>query len=163
MLSAETLIGGAEASSEIEVPARLLEGNAAVATEDRRVRLRPLRVRDLRLIARAARDNEDLVAALMVQRALVEPELSIEQVGALPVGLMQFLLREVNRVSGITATEDEILAAMEDPLVRASLLLSKELGWTPEEIGRLTMGEVLMHVASLRAEASAAAPRAGGR
>jgi hypothetical protein len=42
---------------------------------------------------------------------------------------------------------------MEDPLVRASLLLSRELGWTPEEIGRLTMGEVLLHVAALRAEA----------
>ena len=153
MLPAEALIGGADGGCEVEIPERLLSGSPVASGDDRRVRLRPLRVRDLRLIARAARDNEDLVAALMVQRALVEPELSVEQMAALPVGLMQFLLREVNRISGITAIEDEILTAMEDPLVRASLLLSRELGWTPEEIGRLTMGEVLLHVAALRAEA----------
>ena len=78
-------------------------------------------MRDLRLIARAARENEDLTAALMVRQALVEPALSVEQMGAMPAGLMQFLLREVNRISGITAAEDEILAALEDPLVKASL------------------------------------------
>ena len=40
----------------------------------------------------------------MVQRALVEPALSVAEVTALHVGLVQFLLREVNRISGIDAT-----------------------------------------------------------
>ena len=146
MLSAEELLAGAGAEIEVEIPERLLPE----AEGDRRVRLRPLTVRDLRLIARAARENEDLTGALMVRQALVEPVLSLEQLGALPAGLLQFLLREVNRISGVTATEDEVLAALEDPLVKASLMLSRELGWTPEEVGRLTLGETMLHVAALR-------------
>lgn len=149
MLSAEQLLAGATVTQEVELPERLVPQSG----EDRRVTLRPLTVRDLRLILRAARESEDLTAALMVRQALVEPSLSLEEIGAMPAGLMQYLLREVNRISGIAATEDEILAALEDPLVKASLLLSRELGWTPEEIGRLTMGEMMLHVASLRAGA----------
>ena len=114
------------------------------------MRLKPLVVRDLRLIARAARENEDLTGALMVRQALVEPALSLDQLGALPVGLLQFLLREVNRISGISASEDEVLDALEDPLVKASLMLSRELGWTPDEVGRLTLGETMLHIAALR-------------
>ena len=145
MLSVEDVLGLAGTEHEVEIPQRLLPGAG-----DRRVRLRPLTVRDLRLIARATRDNEDLSGALMVRQSLVEPQLSTEQIGALPAGLLQFLLREVNRISGITASEDEVLNALDDPLVRASLLLSRELGWTPEEVGRLTLGETMLHVAALR-------------
>ena len=146
MLTADSLLAGANVRQEVEIPERLVAG----VDGDRRVTLRPLTVRDLRLIARASKENEDLTAALMVRQALVEPTLTLEQLGQLPAGLMQFLLREVNRLSGITANEDEIFAALEDPLVRASLMLSRELGWTPEEIGRLTLGETMLHVAALR-------------
>ena len=147
MLSAADLLAGVEAEAEVEIPERLLPPGTA----DRRVRLRPLTVRDLRLIGRAARENEDLTGALMVRQALVEPALSIDQVEAMPAGLLQQLLREVNRLSGITASEDEVLEALEDPLVKASIVLSTELGWTTEEVGRLTLGEAMLHVAALRA------------
>lgn len=151
MISAEDLLVGADCLHEIDLPEHLLPSGGGEG-RDSRVCLRPLTVRDLRLIARAAKDNEDLAAALMVRQSLIEPELTTEQMGAMPAGLMQFLLREVNRISGITATEDELLDAMEDPLVKASLLLSRELGWTPEEIGKLTVGETMLHVAALRAQ-----------
>ena len=147
MLSAADLLAGVEAEAEVEIPERFLPPGTA----DRRVRLRALTVRDLRLIARAARENEDIAGALMVRQALVEPVLTIDQVEAMPAGLLQQLLREVNRLSGITASEDEVLATLEDPLVKASVVLSTELGWTPEEIGRLTLGEAMLHVAALRA------------
>lgn len=146
MLSAEDLLAGADVETEVEIPEHLLPGDAP----DRRVRLKPLVVRDLRLIARAASENEDLTGALMVRQSLVEPALSLDQLGVLPVGLLQFLLREVNRISGISASEDEVLDALEDPLVKASLMLSRELGWTPDEVGQLTMGETMLHVAALR-------------
>jgi len=149
MLTADALLAGADATEIVELPERLLPQ----AEGDRQVRLRPLTVRDLRLIARASKENEDLTAALMVRQALVEPTLTLEQLGQLPAGAMQFLLREVNRLSGITATEDEILAELEDPLVRASLMLSREFGWTPDEIGRLTLGETMLHIAALRTRA----------
>ncbi|AVO36346.1 hypothetical protein [Pukyongiella litopenaei] len=145
MISAEDLIAGAATEHAVDIPEALLPD-----ADDRRVMLRPLTVRDLRLIARAARDNDDLSGALMVRQALVDPALSLDQIGALPAGLLQFLLSEVNRISGITATEAEVMDALEDPLVQASLLLSRELGWTPEEVGRLTLGETMLHVAALR-------------
>jgi hypothetical protein len=151
VLTAEDLLAGAGAEREVEVPERLLP--AVAEGTDRRVRLRPLTVRDLRLIARAAKENEDLTGALMVRQALVEPALTLDQIGALPAGLLEFLLREVNRLSGIAATEEEVLAALEDPLARATLTLAREYGWTPEEVGRLTLGEAMLHVAALRGRA----------
>ncbi|MDW4498761.1 hypothetical protein R5H30_12265 [Sulfitobacter sp. D35] len=145
MISAEDLIAGAAAEHAVEIPQALLP-----EAEDRRVVLRALTVRDLRLIARAVRDNDDLSGALMVRQALIDPSLSLDQIGALPAGLLQFLLAEVNRISGITASEEDVVGALEDPLVQASLLLSRELGWTPEEVGKLTLGETMLHVAALR-------------
>ncbi|MEM1161268.1 MAG: hypothetical protein AAGJ28_10070 [Pseudomonadota bacterium] len=146
MISADDLLAGASVETEVEIPERLLPE----ASGDRTVRLKPLTVRDLRLIARAAQQNEDLSGALMVRQSMIEPSLSMEELGALPAGILQFLLREVNRISGISAAEEEVLEALEDPLVKASLLLSKEMGWTPEEVGRLTLGETMLHVAALR-------------
>jgi hypothetical protein len=150
MLSADSLLADAQATVTVEIPAAVLPSVAAALPSDRCVRLRPLVVGDLRLIMRAARDNDELTAALMVHRSLLEPELTLAQVSAMPLGLMQFLLREVNRVSGLTASEAEIAAALEDPLAQASLRLSQAFGWTPQEIGKLTMGEVLTHLQFLK-------------
>lgn len=147
MLSADELLAGGALTHEVSVPPALL-GPAAPA--DGRVRLRPLAVRDLTLIARAAKDNDQLLSALMVQAALDEPRLTLAQVNALPVGLLEFLLREVNRVSGITLGADSLSAAAADPLVRAAHLLSAEFGWTPDDIAGLTLGQVLLHLELIR-------------
>jgi hypothetical protein len=145
VISAEDLLVGASHEHEVEIPESLLP-----EADDRLVLLRPLTVRDLRLIAKATRDNGELSGALMVRQALVSPALSLEHLGALPAGLLQFLLAQVNKISGITASEDEVIKALEDPLVQATLLLSREMGWTPEDVGRLTIGETMLHVAALR-------------
>jgi hypothetical protein len=142
-------MGGADATRDVEVPRELLAGSAAIAA-DRRVRLKPLTVNDLRLISRAARDSDELTAALMVQRSLVEPALSLPELSRIPVGLLQFLVREVNTLSGISASEEEVARAIEDPMAQAAFRLSRAFGWTPEEIGRLTMGEVLTHLQLLK-------------
>jgi hypothetical protein len=149
MLTAADLLAGADAIRDVEVPADLLGGPAA-PPDARRVRLKPLTVNDLRLVARAARDNDELTAALMVQRSLVEPALTVREVSRMPVGLMQFLLREVNAVSGISASEEQVARAIEDPLAQAAFRLSQAFGWTPEQIGKLTMGEVLAHLQLLK-------------
>ena len=149
MLTAADLLAGADAVREVEVPADLLGGLPATPA-DRRVRLTPLTVNDLRLIARAARDNDELTAALMVQRSLTEPALTVRDVARMPVGLLQFLLREVNALSGISASEEQVARAIEDPLAQAAFRLSQAFGWTPGQIGRLTMGEVLAHLQLLK-------------
>lgn len=149
MLAAENLLAGCTVTTLVEIPQRLL-GDVEIG--DRAVRLKPLSVHDLRLISRAARENDDLTAALMVQHALVEPELSLQQVSAMSAGLLQFLLQHVNRISGIHVSEEELADAMQDPLTQASFQLAREFGWTPEQIGDLTVGQMLLHLQMLRAQ-----------
>ena len=151
MLSAQDLLAGAELTYTIAVPAQVLHpGDEAAPNEGLTVRLRPLTIRDLQLISRAARDSDALIGALMVQRALVEPELSVVQVGALHVGLVQFLLGHVNRISGITSDPDQIAAAAQEPLARAAFVLAKAYGWTPQQVSELTLGQVLLHLQMLQ-------------
>ena len=147
MLTAEHLLAGSTLIEEVEIPKRLL---GDVDGEDRQVRLKPLSVHDLRLIHRAARESDELTAALMVQRALVEPELTLQQVSTMSAGLLQFLLQHVNRISGIHVSEEELADAMQDPLAQGSFQLAREFGWTPEQIGDLTLGQMLMHLRMLR-------------
>ena len=147
MLTADELLAGSALTHEVAVPPDLL---GPAGPTDGRVRLRPLTVRDLTLISRAAKENDQLLSALMVQAALDEPSLTHGQVSALPVGLLEFLLREVNRISGITLGVDTLQNAATDPLVRAAHLLSAEFGWTPEQVAELTLGQMLVHLKLIR-------------
>lgn len=151
MLNAEELLAGSALVTEVEIPEPLLAPDAAT---DRRVRLKPLSVQDLRLINRAARENDNLTAALMVQRSMVEPELTLPQINVLSAGLLQFLLGHVNRVSGIGISDVELREASRDPVTRASLELAIEYGWTPQQIGELTLGQMLLHLQAAQAELS---------
>jgi len=148
MLTAEELLAGSSLTFEVELPESVLRpaNGSAAGLADHSVRLRPLTVSDLSLVARAAKENDSLLGTLMVQRALVEPALSVADVTALHVGLVQYLLREVNRISGIDATSTELAEVKDAPLARAAFILAREFGWTPEEIGELTLGQVLLHL-----------------
>jgi hypothetical protein len=85
----------------------------------------------------------------MVQRALVEPELTIAEVTTMHVGLLQFLLERVNEVSGVTVNAAEVAQAVDAPLAKATFVLAEEFGWTPQEVGELTLGQVLLHLKML--------------
>ena len=152
MLTAEELLAGSSLTFEVEIPPDVLHpGQGAEASSSpQAVRLRPLAVRDLQLISRAAKEQDQLTATLMVQRALVKPEMSVAQVATLHVGLVQFLLSEVNRISGITATAGELAATTDAPLAKAAFILAREFGWTPQEINDLTLGQVLLHLQMLK-------------
>jgi hypothetical protein len=150
MLSAEELLAGSDLTFEVEVPAEVL--HPAEDSDDEaptRVRLRPLTVRDLQLISRAAKESDSLTATLMVQRALVEPEMSVAQASAIHVGLVQFLLQQVNRISGIATTSEQLSGAVEAPLAKAAFVLAQEFGWTPQQVNELTLGQVLLHLQML--------------
>jgi hypothetical protein len=152
MLTSEELLAGSSLTFDLEIPPVVLrpaDGPSADGLAAGSVRLRPLTVADLQRVARAATDDDSLLGTLMVQQALVEPDLSVVEVAALHVGLVQYLLREVNRISGIDATAAELAEAREAPLARAAFVLAQEFGWTPEEIGRLTLGQVLLHLEML--------------
>ena len=156
-LSADELLAGSALRFEVEVPAALVDpARAGLAG---RVRLRPLTVADLQLITRAARANEGLVAALMVRSAVELPQLSMAQIHAMPIGLLEFLLGEVNRVSGLAMPADGLEAAAAAPIARAAHLLARQFGWTPQQIGELTLGQILLHLQMLHDEGGGGAPR----
>ena len=147
ILSGEELVAGSALTYEVEVPPAVLHpGNGASPSVPASVRLRPLTVADLQTITRAAKDSDSLVATLMVQRALVEPELTIAQVSSLHVGLLQYLLERINDVSGISTTADQLAAAVDAPISKATFLLAERFGWTPQEVGDLTLGQVLLNL-----------------
>ena len=153
MLSSDELLAGGRMTFEIEVPAVLLDAGSAngttganVESNSGSVRLRPLTVNDLQIISRAAKESDSLVATLMVQRALVEPEMTVTDVAMMPAGLVHFLLSQVNRISGISATADQLSSIADAPLTKASFILAKEFGWTPQQVSELTLGQVLLHL-----------------
>jgi hypothetical protein len=154
MLSAEELLAGSDLTFDVDVPGAVLHPGDPEAV-DGTVRLRPLTVHDLQLIVSAASADDNLLATLMVQRALVEPALSVGHVAAAHAGLVQFLLHHVNRVSGIAASSDELARASQAPLAKATLALERAFGWTPAEVSELTVGQMLVHLQMLDQEVPA--------
>jgi hypothetical protein len=150
MLQSEDLLLGGTLTYDVEVPAHVLNPDADADALGGTIRLRPLTLGDLQLIARAAKENDSLMATLMVQRSLVEPEMTVPQVAMLHVGLLQYLLQQVNRISGITANPEQIAAITEDPLTKAVFILAHEFGWTPQEVSELTLGQILVHLQLLK-------------
>lgn len=142
MLSAEELLAGGSLTHEVELPAGLLGGNGA----DARVVLRPLTVRDLQRIAKAAQDDEGMSAALMVQQALVQPQLKLDQVSSLPAGVARFLVDRINEISGISTPRNALEELVQAPLAKACFVLAREFGWTPEEVSGMTIGQILLYL-----------------
>jgi hypothetical protein len=148
-LTPEDLLAGRDAVFDVEVPGEVLRP-AAEADGDPvpggRVRLRPLTVGDVQLIAKAAREDGVLTSVLMIQRALVEPQLKQAEIAALHGGLVAFLVERINRISGLTSTDDDLRALSESPLVQAFFILAREFHWTPEQLRGMTVGEVFAYL-----------------
>lgn len=148
-LTTEDLLAGAGAKHRVAVPDDLVLGAPPTAGEPREVVLRPLVLADVMRLHRAAGPDGELASALMVQQALVDPALSLDEVHQLPAGLVEFLLAEVNRVSGLSLGADEIADSVHAPLARACFVLSREFGWTPDRCAELTVGQVLLYLEML--------------
>lgn len=144
-LSAEELLAGSGLTHEVDIPTELLNhsGRQAAAA---RVRLRPLTVRDLQRIDKAGGEDQTLSAGLMIQQALVEPALNLDQVTQLPAGLARFLIERINAISGIDTPRNALAELVQAPLARACFVLAKEFGWTPEEVSGMTIGQILLYL-----------------
>lgn len=153
-LTANDLLAGSAQKHSVTIPADVLPAGTQSAGGE--VLLSPLTVSDVQRIDKAARDQSVLTSLLMVQQALVEPDMSVDQVSKLPAGLVQFLLAEVNRISGLTMSEDEMQHAIKAPLTKAVFVLAKEFGWTPSECSELTVGQVLLYLEMLSGDSQAA-------
>jgi hypothetical protein len=143
-LSAEELLAGGTLTHEVELPAALLPAGGGAG--DGRVVLRPLTVRDLQRIGRAARDDDGLSAALMISQALVEPALRVDEVSQLPAGLARWLVERIDDISGIDTPRDALEELVQAPLARACFVLAREFGWTPEDVSGMTVGQILLYL-----------------
>lgn len=150
MLSAEELLAGGSLTHEVTLQGDMLGSDKNTA--DKRVKLRPLTVRDLQRINTASRDDDSLSTALIIQTALVEPALKFDQVSQLPAGTAKFLVEQINAFSGIDTTGDDLKEYVQTPLAKACFVLAKEFGWTPEEVSGMTIGQVLLYVEMARGE-----------
>jgi hypothetical protein len=150
-LTADELLGGASLTHDIEIPAAV--GGAPGA----RVKLRPITVRDLQRVTKAAKEDDKLLSVLLLKEALVEPALGFEQVHGLPAGLARFLVDELNRISGLRVPERGMAEAIEAPLARACFVLAREFGWSPQEVGELTVGQILLYLEMVNQQRAQAA------
>jgi hypothetical protein len=153
-LSADELLAGAGITHDIEIPAALAGGATG-----RKVRLRPLTVRDLQRVTKAAKDDDRLLSVLLLKEALVEPALSFDQVHGLAAGLARFLVDELNRISGLKVAERSMAEAIEAPLARACFVLAREFGWSPQQMGELTVGQILLYLEMIQQNPAQAATR----
>ncbi len=146
MLTAADLLAGSDNTHSVEVPEHLL---TAAVEGARIVELRPLVLADVARLNKAARQDGELSSALMIQQALVDPKLTLDQVHGLPAGLVEFLVGEINRVSGLSLDADDITQLIQEPLTRAVFVLSQEFGWSPDRCAELTVGQVLLYIEML--------------
>jgi hypothetical protein len=147
-LSLEALLAGGAATQVVEIPLELLQPGENTAGAS--VTMRPLTVRDLQLIAGAVRDDDGLSAALMIQQAVVEPALRVEQISAMPAGLARFLVDRINAISGIDTPQNALEELVQAPLAKACFVLAKEFGWTPEQVSGMTIGQILLYLEMMR-------------
>ena len=125
LVSAEDLLAGSDVTYDVDLPASLVSSaNGA----PKRVRIRALTLRDVQLIAKAARDDDVLTSVLMIQRALVEPSLKEKEIAAMRSGVVRFLVEQINRVSGLTTDTDTQRELAESPFMQAAVILAKEFG-----------------------------------
>ncbi len=151
-LSAEELLAGSTLIYDTEIPDELLHPGQ-LNPEPKpglKIKLKPLTMNAVQRILKASRDNDGLMSALMVKESMIEPVLTYEQVMNLNSGLIRYILVEVQRISGLKASEDELTQAVQEPMAKACFVLAREFGWSPQQISDLTLGQVLMYIEMIR-------------
>jgi hypothetical protein len=146
LVTPEELLYGKEQVFDVEIPPSLLQPGLEDGKADGRgktIRLKPLSVADVQLIAKAAKNDEVLTSVLMIQRSTVEPILKQNQISEMHSGLVRFLVERINRISGLSTTDDELREMSASPLVQAFFVLAREFHWTPDQVKQMTVAQVL--------------------
>jgi hypothetical protein len=103
-LTADDLLAGSALVFDVAVPSQLLrpgEAGDRNSTDSLVVQLRPLTIGTLQLIMKASRQDPGLIPLLMIKESLVNPALSLEQVRAMPLGLVNFFIAQIRHLSGL--------------------------------------------------------------
>ena len=151
LLTPQELLAGSLLVHDVTVPQALLHPGRAAPSDasERLVRLRPLKVATLALISRAARDDASLVPLLIVKESLVAPALSFDQLRQMHAGLVQFLVGEIHRISGLEPDGAAVREASASAIGEAHLLLARHYGWTPAQVAELTPGQMAVYLSGI--------------
>lgn len=101
-LSAEDLLAGASAEYTVEIPPDILRPGQDANGQQVSVQLKPLTIGAFQLIMKAAQEDPGLIPLLMVKETLVEPALSLGQIKQMHLGLVEYLVAHIRRISGMT-------------------------------------------------------------
>lgn len=150
VLSPQELLTGSRIVHDVLVPREILAPGEQDGVEGGLVRLKPLNVTVLTLISRASREDPVLIPLLMIKEAMVEPVLTLDQLRQMHIGLIHFLVGKVNLISGLAEGGEALDEAAGSPLGQTHILLAKHFGWTPEQVGQLTPGQVAIYLAGVQ-------------
>lgn len=152
IISSQDLLSGSSIIHEVAIPEAILHPQLSPSPARLSggiVRLRPLTVGLLALISRAARDDASLVPLLMIKEATVEPALAIDQVRQMHIGLVQFLVSQINLISGLDPDGESYEGVLQSGIGHTHLLLARHFGWTPEQVAQLTPAQVMVYLAGI--------------
>jgi hypothetical protein len=150
-LTAQELLAGSLLMHDVVVPDAVLRPNEEPSgASEALVRLRPLTVATLALIAKAAREDPSLVPLLMIKESLVEPEMGLEQIRQMHAGLVRYLTAAINRISGLDPNDSSLRAVAASAMGEAHVQLALHFGWTPAQVAELTPGQVAAYLAGIK-------------
>lgn len=149
-ITAEEILAGGAIKHKVNIPEDILypEGKPRkeINNNENTVILKPLTMKDIQLIAKAAKDNDILISTLMLKQAMVEPGLTLEQISSLHGGVVKFLVDKINQISGLSTPKNDLVELVQAPMAKTCFILAKEFGWTPEEVSEMTVGQILLYL-----------------
>ena len=92
-----------------------------------------------------------MVPLLLVKESMVEPTMSLDELRRLHAGLIHYLVSKVNTISGLSPSGDVLDDAVRSPAGQVHVLLAKHFGWSPDQVARLTPGQVAVYLAGVDA------------
>jgi hypothetical protein len=105
LLTPDDLLAGTTATLDVAIPHGVLYPSSQNMRDDAKepiVRLRPITIGTFQLIMRASKSDAGLIPLLMIKESLVAPELSLDQIKQMHLGLVNFLIEQIREISGLT-------------------------------------------------------------
>src|SRR5919202_2212142 len=105
-ITPEDLLAGSTITFDVVIPPEILHPSqgsqlsASTSEQDVVVQLRPLTIGTFGVIMKAARSDPAMIPLLMIKEPLVQPQLSLEQVKKMHLGLVNFLIAQIRQISG---------------------------------------------------------------
>lgn len=115
-LTPEDLLAGAAVTFDVTIPISILRpGQLDTSSENLPeseliVQIRPLTIGTFQLIMKAAKQDAGLIPLLMIKESLVQPNLSLEQIKRLHLGLVNFLIQQIREISGLTEKKSPLMS-----------------------------------------------------